>query len=56
MRYNPDRRHRCSIRLKRYDYTQCGAYFITICTYERAHLFGVVNREMVVESVGGNCV
>ncbi|RKY63730.1 MAG: transposase, partial [Candidatus Latescibacterota bacterium] len=26
------RHHRRSIRLKGYDYTQPGAYFVTICT------------------------
>jgi REP element-mobilizing transposase RayT len=32
MIYNPDKHHRKSIRLKEYDYTQEGAYFITPCT------------------------
>ncbi len=32
--------HRRSIRLPEYDYTQPGAYFVTICTYRRACLFG----------------
>lgn len=32
--------HRRSIRLQRYDYTQAGAYFITICTQNRECLFG----------------
>jgi len=32
--------HRRSIRLKDYDYSQDGAYFITICTQDRACLFG----------------
>jgi len=41
-RYDPDRHHRRSIRLKGYDYTQPGAYFITICTYRRVCLFGQV--------------
>ena len=27
--------HRSSHRLKRYDYTQPGAYFVTICTYRK---------------------
>nr|BAL58065.1 hypothetical conserved protein [uncultured Chloroflexota bacterium] len=40
--YDPARHHRRSIRLKGYDYTQPGAYFITIVTHERAHLFGAV--------------
>ena len=34
--------HRRSIRLPEYDYTLPGAYFVTICTYKRAHLFGQV--------------
>lgn len=47
MPYDPNRHHRRFIRLKGYDYTQPGAYFITICTHERAHLFGaVVEGEM----------
>lgn len=32
--------HRRSIRLKKYDYSQPGAYFITICTHNRRCLFG----------------
>jgi len=40
--YDPLRHHRRSIRLQGYNYTQPGAYFITICAYERASLFGVV--------------
>lgn len=38
----PERFHRRSIRLKGYDYAQEGAYFVTICTHERMHLFGQV--------------
>ena len=30
------------IRLKNYDYAQNNAYFITICTYNRAELFGEI--------------
>jgi REP element-mobilizing transposase RayT len=41
-RYDPLRHHRRSIRLKGYDYAQPGAYFITLCTHERACLFGEV--------------
>ncbi len=52
-RYDPDRHHRRSIRLKGYDYTQPGAYFITICAHQRAHLFGrVVDGEMVLNALG----
>ncbi len=31
--------HRRSIRLKNYDYSENGAYFITICTKSKAHYF-----------------
>ncbi len=36
MSYSPDLHHRRSVRLPGYDYTQPGAYFITICTHEHA--------------------
>jgi putative transposase len=46
----PQRR---SPRLKGYDYTQEGAYFVTICTRHRVHLFGeVVDGEMILNEVG----
>jgi len=32
MKYDPEKHHRRSIRLKEYDYSQVGAYFVTICT------------------------
>ncbi|MGC8719442.1 MAG: transposase [Thermodesulforhabdaceae bacterium] len=52
-RYDPTCHHRRSIRLKKYDYTQPGAYFITICTHERAHLFGeVVDGHMRLNNAG----
>lgn len=38
--YNRNIHHRRSIRLKGYDYSQNGAYFITICTQNRECLFG----------------
>ncbi len=33
--YNPTVHHRRSIRLPNYDYRTVGAYFVTICTFER---------------------
>jgi REP element-mobilizing transposase RayT len=36
MKYNPQKHHRRSIRLKGYDYHNAGAYFVTICTQNRA--------------------
>jgi len=34
--------HRRSIRLQEYDYSQVGAYFITLCTQNKACLFGKI--------------
>ncbi len=46
-------RHRRSIRLRGYDYSRPGAYFITICTYNRACLFGeIADDEMVLNEAG----
>lgn len=42
MTYNPDIHHRRSIRIKGYDYSQEGYYFITICTHNKEHLFGKI--------------
>ena len=48
-----NRRNRRSIRLPGYDYTQPGAYFITVCTHGRAHLFGrVEDGDMVLNEFG----
>jgi len=47
------RQNRRSIRLSNYDYTQTGAYFITICTYQRECLFGnIIDDIMVLNDVG----
>ena len=37
-----NRRHRRSIRLRGYDYTQPGAYFVTVCTHQKQPIFGDV--------------
>jgi len=53
MKYDPQRHHHRSIRLKSYDYTQPGAYFVTICAFQRLHVFGeVINGEMVLNETG----
>ena len=45
---------RKSIRIKGYDYSKPGHYFITICTENRSCLFGNVhNRQMVLNDMGG---
>lgn len=51
--YNPLIHHRRSIRLKGYDYTQEGLYFITICCFENKHLFGkIMDGVMVLNEAG----
>jgi REP element-mobilizing transposase RayT len=53
VKYDPTKHHRRSIRLKGYDYTAAGAYFITICTYQRECLFGeIVNGVMQLNTFG----
>ncbi len=53
MIYNPEKHHRRSIRLRDYDYSQSGAYFVTICSWSRECLFGdVVNGEMRLNESG----
>ena len=49
----PIKHHRRSIRLKKYDYTQAGAYFITICTHNRECLFGeIVDGKLILNEMG----
>ncbi len=51
--YDPQRHHRRSIRLSGYDYTRPGAYFVTMVTYNRVHLFGrVVRGKMELNACG----
>lgn len=42
MTFDPEKHARGSIRLPRYDYTQPGAYFITICAADRRCIFGEI--------------
>ena len=42
MKYDREIHHRRSIRLAGYDYTQSGAYFVTICVEKRACVFGAL--------------
>jgi putative transposase len=45
--------NRQSIRLKGYDYTRPGSYFITICTQNREHVFGeIINGRMYLNPFG----
>ena len=47
------RHHRRSIRLKNYDYSQSGIYFVTICTKNREHIFcSIENGETMLSEEG----
>ena len=49
MKYNPAKHHRRSIRLKGYDYTSPGSYFVTICVQDRECVLGeVMDGEMEI--------
>ncbi|MEZ4920577.1 MAG: transposase [Saprospiraceae bacterium] len=51
--YDPEIHHRRSIRLKGYDYSQSGLYFITICVKNYACVFGrVKNGKMILNELG----
>ena len=53
MTYNSDIHQRRSTRLPGYDYSQPGAYFITICTKNKECLFGgIVAGEMQLNGAG----
>ena len=43
MNHNGRKYYRRNLRLKGYDYSRPGAYFITICTHERQFLFGEIS-------------
>jgi REP element-mobilizing transposase RayT len=52
-KFDPQKHHRRSIRLKGYDYSSVGAYYVTIVAWQRECLFGeVVNKEMILSSYG----
>jgi hypothetical protein len=53
MGYNSDLHNRHSIRLQGYDYSGAGAYFVTICTFNRECLLGdIADGEMCLNSLG----
>jgi putative transposase len=53
MAYNPAIHNRRSIRIKDFDYSGKGNYFVTICCERRRPLFGeIVNGEMQLNAAG----
>jgi putative transposase len=52
-KFDPQKHHRRSIRLPEYDYSQAGAYYVTIVTQGRECLFGkIVDEEMYLNEYG----
>jgi len=52
-KFDPAIHHRRSIRLKGYDYSQAGLYFITVCVQNRECVFGnVENGKMILNDAG----
>lgn len=52
-KFDPKKHHRRSIRLPNYDYSEPGAYYITIVTWHRECLFGqVVHGAMKLNKIG----
>jgi putative transposase len=50
---DPDCHRRRSIRLRDYDYAQAGAYFVTVCTHDRACLLGdIIDGTMRLSAYG----
>jgi putative transposase len=53
MQFNPAKHRRRSIHLKHYDYSQSGAYFVTIVMKGRSCLLGdIVDEEMRLNNIG----
>ena len=53
MVFDPEFHHRRSIRLKGYDYSKNGAYFVTICVKGREHLLGSIkNKNIALSPIG----
>ena len=56
MKFDPDIHHRRSIRLNNYDYSQPGAYFVTVCTHNRQSLFGHIRENSRFLNEAGNMI
>ena len=53
MKFDLNKHHRRSIRLKGYDYSQAGAYFVTVVAYQRECLFGdILDGDVMLNEFG----
>ncbi len=55
-KFNSEKHNRRSIRLKGYDYSRQGAYFVTICTQNRECLFGNIQQNKMILNHAGEMV
>lgn len=55
-KYDPHKHHRRSIRLKGYDYSQSGYYFVTICVQNHDCLFGGCSNGVMHLNAAGEMV
>ncbi len=56
MPYDPKIHNHHSIRLEGYDYSQSGAYFVTICLEGKKNLLGHIVSEKIALNCIGKCV
>ena len=56
MPHDPDRHHRQSTRLRGYDYTRAGAYFVTVCAQDRECRFGAIVDGCMQANAAGEMV
>lgn len=54
--FDPEIHHRRSIRLKNFDYSKEGAYYISLCTYNKEYLFGEIKNKEMILNVNGKAV
>ncbi len=53
MKFNPDKHHRRSVRLRGYDYSRPGAYFVTVCSYGKQAIYGeILGNDVCLSDLG----
>ena len=50
--YDPEHHRRRKLRLIDYDYSQVGAYFVTICSHDRRCLSGEIRENLLINELG----
>lgn len=56
MIYNPEIHNRQSIRLKGYDYSNSGAYFITMCIQDRKKILSNISESIINLTLVGKMI